>query len=173
MRLILIILTLMTITNCSSQTENTDDVKSNYSNWRKSFVKSVINEKNLLDYQRENLIEISKNISLSNFIKLRQLLLNAHNNQKIDNEYYLLELSEGEVVTAYLYYVIESNKQYQLAFMNIYEENEEVIKLNKSDSDIKKLIKVKPINDETLNDKLFVLTIISKNKISSIIGSEE
>ena len=163
----------VTINSCNSQLKNRDSVKSIYNSWKKSFVSSVYNENNLLNYQKENLVGVSKNITLSRFNNLRQLLLNISKDAKIDNEFYLLELSEGEVVTAYFYYVIETNKGYQLASINIYEENKEAIRLMKSDSYIEKLINVNAIDSEISNDELFVLTKISDNKTFSIIGGEE
>ena len=168
MRLIIIII-ILTITSCNSQNKSTDDVKSIYNSWEKSFINSVTNESSLLDYQKENLLEISKKISSNDFIKLKQLFTDK--NLKIDNEYYLLEFSEGEVITAYLYYVISTGKQYKLTVMDIYNENK-LITLNKTDTDIKKLINIKPINNETLNDKILVLTKVNNNNLSTIIGSE-
>ena len=171
MKLVLIILTIVTITSCNSQ--NINDQITTYNNWKKSFVNSVTNEKNLLDFQKKNLLDISKNISSNDFIKLRKVLTDMNNDTIINNEYYLLEFSEGEVITAYLYYITKSDKKYQLAFLNINEETKEVGILNKSDSEIKKLINLKPIENDSLNDELFVLTTINKKEMFSILGNKE
>lgn len=168
MRLIIIII-ILTITGCNSQNKNTDNVKSIYNSWKKSFKISITKESSLLNYQKENLLELSKSISADDFIRLKQPFISK--NLKIDNEYYLLELSEGEVVTAYLYYVINSGKQYQLTVIDIYDKNK-LITLKMTDSDIKKLINIKPINKESLNDDIFVLTKVKDNSLSIIIGSK-
>ena len=162
----------MTMISCNNQSKKISGVNlMTYNDWQKSTIDNVKIEKNLLDYQRENLIEILKGISKDKFLELKQLLLNAGNKNYVNTEYYLLELLEGELVTANLYYIIESNRQYKIAFINVYEEDTEAIKLTKSNSDIKKLIKINPISDDTLNHKIFILTEVNKNKVFSTIGS--
>lgn len=168
MRLIIII-TILTVTSCNSQNKSTDDEKSIYNSWKKSFINSVTKESSLLNYQKENLLDLLKSISPDDFVKLKQSFIDK--NIKIDDEYYLLELSEGEVVTAYLYYIISSGKEYQLTVIDIYDKNK-IITLEMTSSDVVNLIDVKPINSESLNDNILVLTKIENNILSTIIGSE-
>jgi hypothetical protein len=173
MRQTLTILVITTILSCNNQVKKMENLKLNYSNWQESFLKTVTNENNLLDYEKENLIETSKKITFNNFIDLRKALLKSNEEQKINTEYYLLQLSEGEVVSANFYYVIESNMKYQLSFVNIYEDNKRAVKLNKSDSDIRKLISTKPINNQTLKDKLVIITKINDIKVSTLIVNND
>ncbi len=156
--------------SCSHRSNNEEDINSTYNSWNKSFSESVINETNLLDFQKENLINISNNISVRKFTELKQSLLNKQK-KEISKEYLILELSEGEVLTAYFYYVVELNNQFQSSYINLYEDDNLVFKLNKSHSEIQNLISVTPINDQTLDDTLFILTTFSENRISTTIGS--
>lgn len=169
MKLILTILGFVTITSCNCQNNKMNDTEKVYKYWKESSMKSITESKELLDYQKENLTELIQVVTLSNFEELKKLFPS----DKTNNEYYLLEFSEGEVVTAYLYYIIESCNQYKLAFINIYEGNKDALVLKKSNSDIKKLIQLKPIVDNSLGDELFILTTMNKEDISSVVGNKE
>lgn len=159
----------MTNARCSSHNNIEDEM---YDRWKKSFVKSVFDEKNLLDYQKKNLIKISQNISLKNFTDLKNTWIKYQKNRKVNKEFYLLEHAEGEVVTAYMYYMVDFYDGYQVFYLNILDEGRNVKKLNKNNSEIEKMLNFRSINNDNLYRKLFVLTTFSNNNVSSTIGVE-
>lgn len=173
MRLVLVIMIFITTVSCG-QSNITDVSILNHQKWKESFLKNVKNEKTLSKYDKESLIESSEHISIKDFVQLRQVLLGNSTDREIENEYYLLEMSEGEIVMVYFYYIIELNGRFQVAFIeDVYQGNKEVKKDNNKDSKIKELINIKQIDDETLTDNLIVLTTLNGESISSTIGVYE
>lgn len=170
MKLVTIFFIYMIIIGCSSCIESIDE-KLSYYDWIKSVSNTVNNQDKLINFQKENLIEISKNIPESSFNEMKDLLLQNAKDKKIDGEYFLLKISEGEVVLASLYYSIKMEGRYLLAYMDVYEENKKAVKLNKSNLYIKQLISLEPLNVNALSNELFILTTVKNKKVVSIIGN--
>lgn len=171
MKILLIILTFLTMSSsCSNENRTSSKISLTYKQWQESVIKAVNEEKDLLVYQKVNIIEVAKTVTENKFIELKNKILRG-NNDNVNLEYYIMNLSEGEVVTANLYFIKEVSGKYDISVMNLYDEDIEVKRLNESSSYVKKLLNVPPMGNDYLNQNLYVLTSVENNNVNTNIGN--
>lgn len=167
-KLKLITLSCMVMLISCIKDNSKQEIKKSFENWKTSSKKSIENyEGTILDYQKENLKNVLDSISFEVFFDLRNSLSNNLSNKE---DYYLLTIEEGEIVTTNFYYLVKTKKAYDAVCINLSKKKRHIEKMNLPMNKIENLIRTEYKEKEIFDNNLFIFTINKADKYESIIG---
>lgn len=171
MRNVLYILILVFAISCKNyKKEELSKSFIKYTDWYSSAEKNINKNLDLKDYEKDNLLSIVKSISEEDFLKLRNTLNENNTIFEKTIEYYILSFSEGEVVTIFLYYIVNTGEEYLMTSIDLTEEKKVFKEVSKEIAFIKKKLIVKPFDKKNEYQDMVILTKF-ENKLVSIIGN--
>ncbi len=128
----IILFITLSFLSCNNKNSSNEYIDMTFKSWKSETEKALELSSEIDDLARENMIILLQDITAEDFDKLKnELKVNEYN-----EEYFLLQIYEGEIVTDELFYVVRKHNKYYCACLRI-EHGKKIFKNNQFTSDIK------------------------------------